>query len=167
MAMIDSPEDRSKFERLYYRCRSLMYHVAYQVLNNSQDAEDAVQSAFLKIAENMDKVDDPDSMKSTGFAVTITRNAAIDLYRKRSKENTVELTEEWVSGGEYSGMSALAGCMLKLPERQRTVLLLKYYYGYDNEEIAALLDLSAVNVARTVQRAKVKLRELCGEEEIL
>ena len=51
LSMIDTPEDRSKFERLYIEYRDVMYHVAYKILNNEQDAEDAVHQAFVKIAE--------------------------------------------------------------------------------------------------------------------
>lgn len=56
LQMIDTPEEKSKFEKLYYAYRGLMFHVARQVLNNDQDAEDAVSSAFIKIAENIEKI---------------------------------------------------------------------------------------------------------------
>lgn len=42
LSMIETPEDRSKFERLYMEYRDLMYHVAFKILQNEQDAEDTV-----------------------------------------------------------------------------------------------------------------------------
>ena len=57
LMMIDSQEDQSKFEKVYLTYRGLMYHVAYKILNNKHDAEDAVHSAFIKIAENIQKID--------------------------------------------------------------------------------------------------------------
>lgn len=42
LSMIDSPEDQSKFELLYTEYRNVMYHVAFKILQNEQDAEDAV-----------------------------------------------------------------------------------------------------------------------------
>lgn len=45
LMMIESPEDQSKFEKVYLTYKGLMYHVAYKILNNEQDAEDAVHSA--------------------------------------------------------------------------------------------------------------------------
>lgn len=52
LQMIDTPEDRSKFERLYLEYRGLMFHTANQILRNEQDPEDAVHQVFLKIAEH-------------------------------------------------------------------------------------------------------------------
>ena len=56
LQMIDSPEDRSKFEQIYMEYRSMMFHIANRILTNEQDAEDAVHEAFLKIAENIAKI---------------------------------------------------------------------------------------------------------------
>ena len=46
LQMIDTPEDRSKFEFLYMEYRGLMFHVANKILHNEQDAEDTVHQAF-------------------------------------------------------------------------------------------------------------------------
>ena len=46
---IESEEERSKFEQLYFQYRGLMYHVAMRILNNPHSAEDAVHQAFLFI----------------------------------------------------------------------------------------------------------------------
>ena len=48
---LDSPEDRTRFEALYTAYRGLMFHAARRILNNDQDAEDAVHMAFLSLAE--------------------------------------------------------------------------------------------------------------------
>ena len=56
LQMIDTPEDRSKFEQLYLEYRGLMFHVANKILRNEQDAEDMVHQAFLKVAENIEKI---------------------------------------------------------------------------------------------------------------
>ena len=58
LQMIDAPEDRSKFEQIYMEYRSMMFHIANRILTNEQDAEDAVHEAFLKIAENIEKIED-------------------------------------------------------------------------------------------------------------
>lgn len=47
--MLDSDEDKSKFEQLYIAHRDLMYYVAYKILRDAQLSEDAVHTAFLKI----------------------------------------------------------------------------------------------------------------------
>ena len=49
-------EDENIFERLYYKYRNLMYTVAFDILHNTSDAEDAVSEAFLRIAKNFSLV---------------------------------------------------------------------------------------------------------------
>lgn len=51
--MIETPQDKSKFEAIYEEYYGLMYHTAYKYLKHEQDAEDAVHHAFVKIAENI------------------------------------------------------------------------------------------------------------------
>ena len=55
LQMIETPEEKSVFEQIYLEYRGLMYHVAYEILHNEQEAEDAVHQAFAKIAENIKK----------------------------------------------------------------------------------------------------------------
>ena len=59
LQMIDTPEERSKFEQIYLEYKGLMFHVAYDILHNEQDAEDAVHQAFVKVAENIKKIGEP------------------------------------------------------------------------------------------------------------
>jgi RNA polymerase sigma-70 factor (ECF subfamily) len=42
LQMLETPEEKSLFEQIYLEYRGLMYHVAYEILHNDQDAEDAV-----------------------------------------------------------------------------------------------------------------------------
>ena len=53
LQIIDNPEEQSRFEKLYWTYRGLMFHVAKKILGNDQDAEDAVQDAFLSIAKKL------------------------------------------------------------------------------------------------------------------
>ena len=166
LAMIETEEERSKFEKIYIQYRRLMYSVAFRVLNNSEDAEDAVHTAFIRIAKNIEIIND-DVGSLTGLMITMARNTAIDIYRKRSKQATVELTDDSEEPNTETNLDEAAGCLEKLPERQKTILLLKYHYGYNNDEIAKLLDITPANVAKIVYRAKVKLREYYEKEDIL
>ena len=49
LQMIESDEDKSKFEQLYIMYKGLMFHVAMKILKNEFDAEDAVHQAFLSL----------------------------------------------------------------------------------------------------------------------
>ena len=71
--------------RKRHRNMYLFYAVAYRILNNASDAEDAVHDAFIKIAENMKKISDPVCPKTQSYVVTIVENKAIDLYRRKQR----------------------------------------------------------------------------------
>lgn len=168
MMMIDSPEDQSKFEKIYLKYRGLMYQIAYGVLHNKQDAEDAVHQAFVKIAEHIEEIDVAVCPITKGFVVTIAENKAIDIYRKKQRHPQVEYCDALAGMTvEYNGSNALAACMAKLPARERELVLLKYKYGYNNDEVAKLMGLTKSNAIKIDQRAKKKLRELCMEEGLL
>lgn len=158
MMMIDSPEDQSKFEKIYSEYKGLMYYVAYKILNNKYDAEDAVHNAFIKIAENIHKIDEAVCQKTQNYVVTIVENKAIDTYRANKRKETVEYIDEMVGiTVENHSLQGLAYCMAKLPPRYRQIILLKYYHGYNSKEISKQLDLTEANVIKLDQRAKKKI----------
>ena len=168
LQMIDTPEERSKFEQIYLEYKGLMFHVAYEILHNEQDAEDAVHQAFVKIAENIKKIDAPVCPKTHSYVVTIVEHQAIDQYRRLQKHPSVELIEE-IQGtnAHYEGDNDLTKCILKLPARYREMILLRYHHGYTVREIAEIMGLSLQAAIKLDQRAKNKLKKLCEEAGIL
>lgn len=168
LMMIDSPEEQSKFEKIYLTYKGLMYHTAYKVLNNEEDAEDAVHNAFVKIAENISKIGEPVCPKTQVYVVTIVENKAIDLYRANQRKSKVIYLDE-ISGisVDENQVHGLAACMAKLSPRYRQVILLKYYHGFSCREIAKQLNITEANAIKLDQRAKNRLLQLCKEEGIL
>ena len=81
MALIETEEDRVLFEQIYYKYKGLMFHVAYGVLGQREDAEDAVQMAFEAIAKNIEKISSVDCPKTRSYIVIITERKAIDIQR--------------------------------------------------------------------------------------
>lgn len=167
LSMIETAEDRSKFEQVYLHYKGLMYHVACQILNNREDAEDAVHAAFVKLAENIEKIDAPVCPKTQSYIVTITENKAIDLYRRKQRTGAVEYLDE-ISGvvPPMEDCQGLEDCILRLPARYRQVIVLKYVYGYTTKELGKLLKISEANAIKLDQRAKKKLLAICQEEGI-
>ncbi len=168
LQMIDTPEDKHKFERLYTQYRGLMFYIANQILHNLQDAEDAVHTAFVSIAKNIQKIDSLDCPKTKGYIVTITESKAIDMYRRKQRHPRSLFDEETAGlAVAYDGSDAISRCFSLLPAQAKHILLLKYRYGYDNREISKILNISEANAAKRLQRAKQKLEQLCKEEELL
>lgn len=168
LQMIETPEDRTKFELLYLEYKGLMYHVAFGILNNEFDAEDAVHQAFVKVAENIQKVDEPVCVKTKSYLVTIVENISINVWSYKSRHKEVSFDDNTVGlQVEYRGPDGLALCMSKLPPRYREVLTLKYHHGFTNKEIARMLSISYDNVRKLEQRARDSLLSLCKEEGLL
>ena len=165
LQMIETSEDKSKMEIIYLKYRNYMYRVAFAILNNPQDAEDALHGAFVKLANNMHKVGDAECIKTKNFVVTIVRRTAIDIYRRKQKHPHIEYCDalQGVSV-EYDGENLAAACILKLKDRQRDLMILKYYHGCDLREIADILGITYRNALQIEQRAKAKLRILCQKE---
>lgn len=166
--MIETPEEKDKFEGLYLQYRDLMFYIANQILQNERDAEDVVHAAFVSVAENIEKFSSPDSPKAKGYIVTITENKAIDLYRQKKRRPKIQLLEETAGlAVSYEGTHAITHCFSRLPARQKDILMLKYRYGYTAREISKMLNISEANANKRLQRAKEKLEQLCKEEGLL
>ena len=158
---IETDEDMSKFEEIYYAYRNLMYRISYDRLQHVQDAEDVVHHAFVKIAENIKNIE-PVSPKTKQFIVIMIENRVTDIFRTRGKHPVIDYNDELQShmSAETDGEDLLVECILKLPEQQRTVIWMKYHHGYSLREIAKMLGVSLAWAQKIDQRAKKKLEEL-------
>lgn len=165
LSMIESQDDRHRFERIYERYRNLMYHVAYKILRNPQDAEDAVHQAFVSIIQNIQKFVQIDCPETRSFIVLMTERKAIDLIRIRHSEKILPLNEDLV-GLEIPapGDHGLADALAKLPARYREVLLLRFDNGYSTRELAKMLGLTESGVRKLIGRAKDALRYTLEED---
>ncbi len=79
LQMLDTPEERAKFEALYYAYRRTMLHIAMKILKDHQLAEDAVQEAFLRLVKNFSKVGQINCPRTRMFTVIIVRNISLSL----------------------------------------------------------------------------------------
>lgn len=165
LSMIETPDDKVKFERIYNRYRNLMYHVAYKVLSNHYDAEDAVHQAFVAIIRHLEKIGDIDSPETRSFIVLITERKAIDLIRTSHSEKVIPLNEDLI-GIEIPapGDHGLADALAKLPAHYREVLLLRFDNGYSTKELAQMLGMTESGVRKLIGRAKNALGRMLEEE---
>lgn len=161
LSLIDIDEEKSKFEIVYLKHRKVMMLEALKYLDEKL-AEDAVHTAFVKIADNIKKIDDPADYKTRNFAVIITRNTALDMLKKMSRET--ELSENMAEAEE---IRLTDSPLEKLPKTYRDVLILHYQYGYSVPETAKLLGLSRDATYKRIERATQELTKIMKEEETL
>ncbi len=165
LAMIDNEDDRRKFEILYNKFHRLMYNKAMSIVKRQHLAEDALQDAFTYIAQHMERIDDPASDQTLGLLTTVTKHKALDYLRKESVRDKRHADFEELEDmpvpdfTEFVGNDAVAIALQSLPEKYRTVLILRYVHGLEAKEIAPLLEYTVSNTHKMIDRAKKKLAD--------
>ena len=84
--MVKSAKQKEKLHQLYALYEQPLYRIAYAILHQTEQAEDAVSDAFLKIIPHLDQIESPDSPKTKAFLIQVIRNTAINQYRKNAKD---------------------------------------------------------------------------------
>ncbi len=132
-----------------------MLRAAFALLNNKEDAEDAVQDAFLKFIEKQPVFRDDEHEKAWLLRVTI--NISKNML-KSSRRKNLSVTEDIPA--EDRGTGEVLGCVMMLPEHYRTVIHLYYYEEYSIKEIASILKLPSATVGTRLSRARKLLRKI-------
>lgn len=156
-----------------YGDRVLAY--ARHHLGNDQDAEDAAARAFMKVHEKWDTYDSERGAVST-WLYAITQNEVRGVLRRRAKSQVADGFEGWDSLADTGPapeetllseerVEALSAALEALPERERDILLLRFYSGLPSKEVAARMGLSDANVRYLQSKALQKLRGLIMKEE--
>lgn len=170
LSMIETPEERGKFEAIYETYKQLMFYMANNILHDTRDSEDVVHEAFLKIIEILDQIEVVECPRTKSLVVTITERKAIDLYRRKRRKTFLPFHEELANAACLSQVetfvtnNAISEAIASLPATYREVLILKYSQGFSAEEVGVILSMSTENVKKTIQRARKTLESrLDGE----
>lgn len=159
----------AEFDRLYKNYKRLMFGIAYDILKNEQDAEDAVQDAFFRLSDNLDRIADADSPQARNFAVVITRNICFNMLRKRHIETDIDdevvcsdksAEDEFLSA---QGVETIERALESLPEKYRDILYLTVYEELSLREAAKLLGITYENAKSRVKRARKKISDFLKE----
>ncbi|MDE6608755.1 MAG: RNA polymerase sigma factor, partial [Lachnospiraceae bacterium] len=78
-------QKRKKLQSLYENYRDYVYWISYNVVHDEYDAEDIVQNSFLKVGGMLDYFEPDQEDKTKMLLSAITKNTAIDYYRKKQK----------------------------------------------------------------------------------
>lgn len=125
-------------------------------------ARDLVQDCFEKLWMKKENVD---FERSKSYLFTMAHNAMIDQWRKDKGHQDIAEYEEQVGyeQNQYSGLRPIIErALAKLPEVQRSVLLLRDYEGYDYAEIGRICELNESQVKVYIYRARVAMKNYLG-----
>lgn len=165
--------DTNAFEELVLEYEKKVYSVALRMLNNSEDAADMTQEAFIKAYNSLSGF-----RGDSKFSVWLTRivsNLCLDFMRSRNRRPTVSLSMEDEDGEDVqldiadSSQSpeellersltreSVRRGLQSLPEDYREILLLREIQGLSYDEIAAALDIEVGTVKSRIFRGRKKL----------
>ena len=165
LQMLDTPEEKIRFEKIYLKYRSLMYQVADSILHTRQDAEDAVHNAFLRIIKHFKRLQNTPVQDLTPLVAVIARNEAISLQRKRRSEVPLEAWDSIAETAEaVTDYHTLIEIFTRLPQTYRAVMEMKLLLGYSDGEIAIKLGLSKTAVSTRIGRGRQLLRNIVEQE---
>ena len=130
-------------------------------LKNPQDAEDVVQTVFLKYTLSNQIFETADHEKA--WLIRVTVNCCRDLLKSFFRKHTVSLEDV----AEYADrttleQSSVLEAVRSLPKKYREVVYLHYYEGYTAPEIAGILHQNPNTIYTHLSRAREQLKEMLG-----
>ena len=153
----------------YNQCVDLysdaVFRFALKNLRDKDMANDIVQTTFEKLWIKHLEVD---VEKAKSYLFTIAYNAMVDYWRtaNRTTEITETMENKEVKNAEYKGLKAVVEMALsKLPEIQKTVVMLRDYEGYSYEEIGEITHLNESQVKVYIFRARQTMKQFIGSLE--
>lgn len=159
----DAETGRASLECVYDQCAHALFRYALALLGSPEDAEDAVQDVFARIARERGQLKKVESIKSYVFAAT--RNAAYSILRSRRRRDELQqavcaesetgATAEWTPSVEST---VLRQAFARLPTEQREVLVLKVFEEMKFKEIAETVGASINRVTSRYRYGIAKLR---------
>ncbi len=152
--------------RLYCRYDKAMYNICIRMMKKREDAEDALQDAFVDVFRKLDTF----RFESTlgAWIKRIVVNNCLNLLKKRKDfmvqlENAPELSTEEEHVKDFDEQQYKVNLIKKaiqlLPSGYRVICSLYLFEGFDHQEIANLLDISVSTSKSQLHRAKIKLRK--------
>ena len=144
---------------LFDRYADMVYRVALSYLRSPQEAEDAVQTVFLKLLESSAEIY---AGKERAFLTKLTINHCKNVLSAAKRHETLPLDEAAQLVRPEDRDLFLA--VMELPEKYRTVIILHCFEGYSLREISQLLHIGISAVSMRLYRAKNILKNQIGRE---
>lgn len=136
-----------------------LYRFILKMIKDPDDASDIVQNAFMKLWENLDKVD---SNKAKSWLFTTARNGMLNQIARGKKIESMEsnhFNEPYATNDNFELKELIDKSLNQLPELQKSIILLRDLEGYDYKEIGDILGLNESQVKVYLFRGRQKIKE--------
>lgn len=159
-------------DNLYRQHHDRVFRAAYRVTGSVVDAEDVLQTVFLRLSRRGETINLEPNPGSYLHRAAV--NAALDLMRQRGRQRQVPIDDVapmLAAGSQQSPEArrrnnelrgAIRAAMNKLGERSAEMFALKYFEGYENTEIARMMGTSAMVVGVLLHRARTRVKKDIG-----
>lgn len=177
LAAMASPEDEETFTKMYDRYNVQMMRFVMRILEHQQDAEDALQNAWIKLAENMKNWSDLSEIAQKEYIYKAIRSAAIDAYRKRGRNPEllniddlidcsaeIDIPNEYMRNEEFLRIISILN---HIPPPYRDVLSLYWLGNSKPKQIAGILQRPFETVKSQLKRGNAMLQEQLKKEGYL
>ncbi len=171
--------DSDAFASLFHAHKARIYSVCLRMTNNTAEAEDLTQDAFLQVFRKLATFRGDSALSTWLYRIAV--NTVLMHFRKKALRQ-VSLDEPYNQDArqvkrEYGSRDdrltgsvdriALARAIKELPDGYRTIFLLHEVEGFEHQEIAQLLDCSVGNSKSQLHKAKLRIRELLGYPRVV
>ncbi len=161
----ENPASSTPLAQIYLDHHDRVFRAAYRVVGNANDADDVVQTVFVRLAGRVGQTQAIDELQSYLYRAAI--NTGLDLLRARRKGQTVALDEvehnldddSPASEADHRLRTALRRALAELSPRWAEMFVLKHLEDRDNQEIAELCNTSQAVVAVTLFRARSRVKK--------
>jgi RNA polymerase sigma factor (sigma-70 family) len=160
--------DLNRFKLEVLPLKNKLYRFASRLLEDADEAQDALQEVFIKLWNHREMLDTLNSVEA--FAMKVTKNHCLDRIKARrtvSLEQTRSLlfkADDQMEIETNLEMKDAAGKIIKLiaglPEQQRMIIQMRDIEGYEFEEIEEILEISMNTIRVNLSRARKKIREM-------
>ncbi len=161
----------NNIEHLFQEHYDQVFRTAYRVTGNVLDAEDVLQTVFLRVMRNTTDL----SPNPKSYLIRAAINAGLDIVRSRSRSKSIsieQITDYPTNKNDFNPQiqqedrelrKHLQKAIANLGEKAAEIFVLRFLEGYDNREIAKILGMSQMVVAVILHRARTKVRKDLGK----
>ncbi len=159
--------NRQEYNQCAENFSDAVYRFLLKSCHNKALAEDLVQDSFLIVWENVGTID---YEKAKAFLFTTAYRKMIDTFRREKKNADIEAISlaDYTTSEQFSDIGEILEIALnKLPQIQKTVILLRDYENYSYKEIADITSLNETQVKVYIFRARYSMKEFIKKPEII